>query len=451
MTHDSKLGGAVRSAAALFLLTLPAAANADSDVLDVFRTRGTHDSRADTDLLLELEEHGDKAIPTLLRLSLLGLEGETPEWIEGEEQPELPVVHVQEWWGGDPDLITEVATRALMSCSERRVVRGIVEWLEEERAPGEVLSAVRVLGDIRATSGLDIILDLASLFDRTQMRSHPVRRGFLNALTKLLLEDPFALQAIQDQIGEYNLDVLGLLAESIERADQPDTLFVVVQLFGFDRRLDERLIAVAGSIASRYPWRVQFDVKPFLRQQLDSHEPKLREAAIHSLALLGDPESFMRFTELLNDTDPKIQRAASWALKSLTGNHLQRHRDAWNSWYDAELERFAANMEACDRQLDDSRAAVALDAMRLLGQHKLFRHEVVTVIVEALRHPEPEIVVTACQTLQRLGSCEAVPFLADVLFERDEGVRNAACQALRALTGKTFSADPESWEQFVTP
>jgi len=451
MNTQSLLGGTARGAVALFLLMSTAGAGVDRDVLELFHARGVSDPRSEADLLSELETYGDQAIPQLLELALWGVEGPTPEWVEGEDEPEAPTVIASEWWGGDPARITGTAAAGLAQCSERRVIRDLEKWLEDDRAPGEVLSAVRLLGEIRATSAVDLVLDLASLFSREQLRSHPVRRDFTTALSRLLVEDALSLQTIQNDVGDYNIDVLELLADAIERADEPDSLFLVVQLFGFDRRLDVRLIAVAGSIASRFPWRVQFDVKPFLRRQLDSHDIELREAAIHSLALMGDPESFTRFTELLSDVDPKIQRAASWALKSLTGNHLQRHREAWNNWYDAELERFAANMEACDRQLDDSRAAVALDAMRLLGQHKLFRHDVVTVIAEALRHPEPEIVVTACQTLQRLGSCEAVPFLADVLFERDEGVRNAACQALRALTGKTFSADPESWEQFVTP
>lgn len=449
--NQQSLRGTALVAVALFLLSATTAGGVDREVLEVFHARGASDLRSQADLLSELESFGDKAIPGLLELALWGVEGPTPEWAEGDEQPEVGEVVASEWWGGDPGRIPAAAAAGLRQCSERRVVRGLLEWLEEDRAPGEVLSVVRLIGEIGATSAVDLVLDLASLFGRAQLRSHPVRRVFTTALGRLLDEDALSLQTIQDDVGDYNIDVLELLADALERADEPDSLFLVVQLFGFDRRLDVRLIAVAGSIASRYPWRVQFDIKPFLRRQLDSHDGALREAAVHSLAKLGDPESFPRFTELLDDNDPKIQRAASWALKELTGNHLQRHREAWNSWYDAELERFAVNLEACDRKLDDSRAAVALDAMRLLGQHKLFRHEVVTIIAEALRHPEPEIIVTACQTLARLESCEAVPHLVDVLFDRDEGVRQAACQALRALTGKTLPADPESWERFVSP
>jgi HEAT repeat protein len=87
-----------------------------------------------------------------------------------------------------------------------------------------------------------------------------------------------------------------------------------------------------------------------LRRYLDDGRAEVRGAALHGLARHGNKAHFGRITEMLNDAEPLVQRAARFALCQLSGQDFGPKADAtaaeraaavakWNEWWAAKRDR----------------------------------------------------------------------------------------------------------------
>ena len=166
-------------------------------------------------------------------------------------------------------------------------------------------------------------------------------------------------------------------------------------------------------------------------------------AEVHDLALLPG------LIELLDDGDPRVQRAATKALETMA--HLPSLGDAqaWNAWFSGEHGWWESEGERLCGELTSPRAGEASEALRVLSQHPLYRHEAAQRISDSLTKQSRSTSLSACSVLATLGSRAALPGLVRALEEGHAQLRSSAWQTLRALTGKELRLDGRTWREAV--
>ncbi len=171
-------------------------------------------------------------------------------------------------------------------------------------------------------------------------------------------------------------------------------------------------------------------------------EESMATRALDALAALGCVDQVQTFAELLNDPREKVREAALRGLRKLTGRDAAGEPGPWQAWIAQERE---FSRGALGGQLEDLRLAPVselADRVRALDGHGLLRNEIAAGVARLLERPEQPVRELACRRLGASGSALALAPLLRAL--KDEGLQEAAGEALQALTGRV-EADWEAW------
>jgi HEAT repeat protein len=107
-------------------------------------------------------------------------------------------------------------------------------------------------------------------------------------------------------------------------------------------------------------------------------------------------------------------------------------------WWEEEAEALLVRIER-------GHGAEFTRAAREAMEHRLFRDRIAEAFAQALRRSNLEEVRLSCRALELLGSSTAVRGLVECLQSDSPAVREAAWQALRAITGDDLPMESDSW------
>jgi len=205
------------------------------------------------------------------------------------------------------------------------------------------------------------------------------------------------LGRIVSRLDDLEMRVRGLEEDPIERA------FSFLDSQSFELR--RQGIFALERVAQQDP-----QARAAIRQMLQDPDPRVRSAALDTLADIGDKESIAGVSQLLSDADANIRRETIDALARLQG------REAG-----ADIAQLLRDADPAVRE----RAADALGQLRFPGGTDL--------LVQALGDPNERVRGEAIATLGETGAKEALPVLRE-MYAKDSGQhRIRLITAMRAL------------------
>jgi HEAT repeat protein len=313
------------------------------------------------------------------------------------------------------------------------------------------LVGLRVLERQASARAVPTWLALAGAFEPLERRSALVAEPLRRALARILGAGDEAPRALEGLLRELDPGLFPVLVDALAGARRPEGARILVRLCELrpEPEVERAALAAATALAAEGDATLCLEVGLAVRERLLAADPALRAQAAESALRIGEQEAVPALIELLEDDERRVQRQARASLEGLTGQRLGYAAEPWRRWY-AEQERWLAQEgEHLLASLDGGSRAEAARALGELGQRRLFRDELVEPLAGALERPEAELVVAACAALQQLGSPRAALRLVDRLDDSDERVREAAWQALRALTRVELPQDSEPWRRLL--
>ncbi len=430
----------MRTALVAALLAAPAAAAGDriEDVSAVLRQR-SDDARTEDDVAFELAGLGRESVPVLFTL----VTGEVYDAIDPElfSEPDA--------WRVPPDRFGAVGEAALVLLPASSVVRHVGVRVRAETELGVRLAGVRVLGLVGSAEGLPPLVEVLRALDGPQLGQRYVRAHFERAFEAILVDDREAWSALGELLAELEGMPLGVAVDAIAATGRSEGIDALLALLGRDADLDVSVVERVAALRSARPWDARYDPRRRLRKLLTAEAASLRAAAAVAAGRVNDADAAPDLVDLLDDREARVRRAAAWSLARMAGTAEPAEPEAWWAWYEAETKWHEEAFHGLVAELSGEDAALALEALRTLSRHRLFRDEVAVALADALPDQSSGVARASCAVLRELDAAAAVPGLVVALNADDAEVRWAVHETLAALTGEEFPCDRWIWTRFV--
>lgn len=347
-----------------------------------------------------------------------------------------------------PEKGAELAGRALRRMSRREVVR----WLRDNvraGAPGEArLTAAELYAALGGEEELAPCLAALGTFDEEELNEPALRRRVPACLSCFFSRVPrtalFAAKA-WPTLPRHLQKVVG---EALLTMEHPAALQALPALIGSGD--DTRVVERMGELGQRFPWQVSRESRELVRSFLLHGDWRIRRAACVLSAQWQEVGLFEQLVALYeNDPWPAVQRAAEWALHTMSGTTLQLDARGWERWLRAQEDAWKASGEELLAELASKDADVAGAALRRASKLRLYRQELAPVVAEVLfTHGGLADAVSA--VLLELDSCQAVPVLVDAMESAPaDRARRVAWMTLKRLTGRDLRIDDPAWSGMV--
>jgi HEAT repeat protein len=232
----------------------------------------------------------------------------------------------------------------------------------------------------------------------------------VNALAKLLDDPHYGLLALQ------SLESMGAAA----RPAVPKLLELLKQEDGLPQR--DLCLAVAAAGA---PPRV---AGPVLREIAGKADSPARAAAIYALGRIGDTSAIKLITNAVEDDDPRVQLASSWALLQLDPGNEEHVKIA---------------VPRLIQALSRPEAPVRLEAARTLGSLGPKGAAAQGALLERLATDDERLVrIASAMAVAEFGdaAASAVPALSELVQGTDPQARRAALFALGRIGSPAAAA-----------
>lgn len=268
------------------------------------------------------------------------------------------------------------------------------------------------------------------------------------AIEYLLASDP---RSTRNRLQSLSGRGSNLLLPTVLRAlgDHGDPAGLRVLLPIIERHAELRLLGFAQARRMGPSGDEDLDQRftSLLRGHLSTAEPKLARSAALVLGEFSDPASIEQLIGLLEGSSAGGE--AHWALGRISGLGFSRDQDRWEHWYKKETEFFKRSYDTCLRNLHGPHPGRAVEAIRELSRHRLYRHQVAAELATALRLGQPELRRMLCNALEALGSAPTASSLVPLLQDPDPVVVKAAWRALKAVTQLNLPLEPEAWTSAI--
>ena len=401
---------------------------ATAEVQRVLRRARDPESPAPEEAALELAPHARAALPLLLEVLRAR---QVPEF--GEEPPQT-LSEPQE----------AIVLGALAALDRAVVVEGLRRMLEPERLRSARDAALRVLSAVGTAEDLDLLLELP-LGPGEEVPHEVVSTSLSRAVAGVVHRDATALVRLERLWHFHDESLLPAVIRGLGEARDPRSLALLDDVLLRHGDLAPLVMAQVRRIGPSDDSEVNEDLARTLRRHLDPIDPSPCRAACHALAMLRDFEAVPRLIELLVDESPGLRADAHHALRALTHEELRADVALWDAWYARETAWIDERSPAVLSALGSSRDAEVAAAVSELAQRKLFVDQWAWELVPLLRHRSASIRALAARALGSLRSPYVTEALVDTLGDGSEPVREAAAEALRAITGLALPPDAERW------
>ena len=377
----------------------------------VLLLRDAADKRATPALVAELERG---RVATTIVLEALAATGD-PDAI-------VPVLGLTS--AKDPELRLAAmnALRPLLG-EDARAADVLIERLDDEELEVRVM-AVEYLGLLRATRGVERLVDLAGPGNPLRMRL-----AVIDALGEI--GDERAAAQLVTVLREGPSELHPAAATALSYVASADTVDDLTELAGADKSASRHHVVRAlgavlrGQAGSKHADRA----RKVFEDLADAGSAPVSMAAIAGIAAIGDKASTPVLLELLDGAGPDRQRAAAWALGEL---------------HDASA--VAALVEALDNKDDRVTADVAWALGEIAASSKNGRAAVVKAALPALGKAAKKggwaTAIDATAALARIADASSAADLARMIHHKSKLVRINAVRGLAAIAagGKALSA-----------
>jgi len=243
----------------------------------------------------------------------------------------------------------------------------------------------------------------------------------------LVGRDRAALPALRPAILGSSPELASRLVMALGHAEDPRAPQLLVDLLGFDARLDLPVLSELGGCTGAARRNQAESWAERVRPYLDREDRQLVRAAARALGALEDAASVEALVELSARPDRGVSTEAFAALRRISGLSFPDRADRWRSWLAAEREWQRTRAPALLEALRNSEVARVCAALTELSLHPLDRRRQVPLVASFLEHENPRVRVEACRTLRILG-----PELAREALERATGDRAPSVAAAAA-------------------
>ena len=315
--------------------------------------------------------------------------------------------------------------------------------------PGAPLAAVRALGAIGGAGDLLQVAELAPRQGRGQPLLPEARTALRDACASVLSRDPRGYAALADLVRRSDAEVGRALLESLGSRRNPRALPVLLAAARAKSELGPQAAARAAACGGSTDPTLDRDFCAWALAALPSARPEFARSLLQALGSVDDGTLVPEMIARLADADAGVRDSALWALRKTSRLGLPADATSWTTWFHAEADWHEKARPALKADLESGDLAKAALALRAYAEHRTRRSELASDVARALGNSTPELRRLSCEILGQLGSPSACSALVERLTDEDEGVREAAYQALREVTGLDLPREPTSLREVL--
>ncbi|MBI2895263.1 MAG: HEAT repeat domain-containing protein [Deltaproteobacteria bacterium] len=344
------------------------------------------------------------------------------------------------------------ATALLAEAAAEDDLAGLVDEALRRRGPAaaaDLVAATRTVPERALSTLLPIAAELA------RIAGHEVVKSASARLSELLgSDDDLVAAAAAQGLGILDCaDAIGLLVERVQRGSARTARAAGLALAALGGRNATLVQGRIASIALEAPGGAllcgvlgavgtEADV-PRLQAALGSADSNLRRAAVEALARVGGEGAREAVIFALADERPEVQAAAARALGALGGARALESLVSTLGSAEPMVVAAAARalveigdqaaVPALRSLVGSASGAVAmagLEALRGLGDPRVGDRGDDELLIEALGHPDPEVVKQALRSLAKISDPRGAVRLATCLDHAAWDVRRLAAELL---------------------
>lgn len=286
-----------------------------------------------------------------------------------------------------------------------------------------------LLGEHGTAESLPLLLELCGGLTSEELQSPFVRAPFASALRAILERDPEGLDLLALRVRELPVSVAELAVGCLGGLGNEACVRVLEQSVARDLSLD---LAVLDACARFDPETPEARDRAIYVARTLSNGPVAERvrAAVLALGRLGDDGSADLLVELLSDPDARTQAAALHALQELAGATWSGEPERWRGWLAQEQSWFGSDFPRLTGVIEYGDDAEALEAMRELSSHALWRRAVADVLGRFARDAGGERAVSSVAFLAGMDDPDARYWLGRLREQAAPEVSEAARKAL---------------------
>lgn len=343
----------------------------------------------------------------------------------------------------------EVLGTALRAFEPRAVVEHLAARSQGDAPMDFKLFAAGLLGELDDAGALPALLAITSSIEPIHLRRTYVQQSLEGGIASQLERRTDSLAQLERAAKDAGPELTCVLARSVARVRSARCLQFLLRQLGHHAEADPVILVAIGKSAGDGGLAVDPADLAELRDLLTSPEPATQRAAAATIGRLRDEESFDTLAALMGGRELLVAAAAHWSLTQLTGKDLGDDPRVWLDWKAAEDAWWQESGPGLIANLRSDDPAAVHEAIGVLVQHPLVRHEVSDALGPILLQADPDLAIVACSALARLGSARSLDWLVSALSSDDRPLRMQALTALEHLTGLDLPADPLAWGRVV--
>lgn len=344
----------------------------------------------------------------------------------------------------DPDAVL-VATLARMNPSQ--VALHVAAAVSGDAKLDVKIVALRVLSESSSPEALDAWLEIAQGIGAQQLTPPYVKSPCEDALASILSADARLFTRLTQLAPTIATDMIPYVAAGVANSRRKQGLPFLTERLGHDHELDMVLLPCIATLVETTTGELGEDEITWLRPFGNDLDWRVRREALLALGRVQDWRMHAEFAAALSDEQRPVQQAAHWALTHMSNVDFGFDKAAWNTWFEAEIAWYETRGGALNQGIKSGKPATALEALRELVAHPLFRHEVARTASSLCASDDEELVAHVCAVLRDLGSPAACPALVEALASEDASIRESARGALSAITHLEIAPDLRLWRR----
>ena len=353
--------------------------------------------------------------------------------------------------GADATEHSEVALRALEAWDDvafRSYFQDLLALPADtaEGTNGLRVSLLRLLTEIGSAEEMPLAVAAS------ETASEDVRRRVADALTLategILRRDQRTWVGLSAEAKRSSAATTDALLRAAGRVGGPRGAEVLGDLLGFAPELDHAVLSQLSCAVRPLHDGLPAWIAERVRGYLAHTNSQVQRTAATLSGDLNDHEAVPRLIDLLTHDAAPVRSASAWGLGEITGLRLGEDHARWNDWYSKESSWFGERAEQLFIELESPDPTTVRAALFEVARHQIHRDTLAIRVRHTLDHEDPAIRNTACSVLGQLGVRATAPDLIALLHG---DTARAARDALEAITGLNLPADPDAWNEALSP
>lgn len=359
-------------------------------------------------------------------------------------------VWVSEQWPCLPEELPPLAEDALALAPRAAFLAQLEAVLASERTVAELRIVLRLLADPRVKGELGLVLRCAEKIGDLEVLRPSVRAGLRATLARILSSEPQVWPGLEARLGTLAPAFTRVLVEAIGEARRPEGMPILRRLCGREEPPTELVVEAMTELELERPWSLGGQTLAVCKSWWAHPDLAVRTRVASLAARLGGPEEVEALIRLSSDAQRGVRHAATLALEAIGSIDAPGEAEGgWSGWFERESTWREENWGALFELLRASGPGPAVQALRELMAHPLYREQAAEELAQNLAAMPTGVATMVCAELERIGSRRAIPGLVEALAGGNSSLRAAAWRSLQALTGsKRPLADP-SWRELA--